>query len=267
MPVSLSFMSDLHLDVGDFTPPETDADIVVLAGDIHAKQHAMPWIRQHFADKQVVYVPGNHEYYGAVFPKHLQKLKDAAPRNVHVLDRGEVVLNGVRFLGATLWTDYALSGNVPLAMWDARRNMNDYQRITYHSPAGERYRKLQPEDLLHEHAESVFWLASKLAVPFPGATVVVTHHAPSTLSLDDYHYQGSGTLDACYASRLEHLFGDQVTLWVHGHTHATADYTCAGTRVISNPRGYSFEQNLDFDPEWIIPILGYTNCKNGRNRW
>ena len=246
-------MSDLHLEFGEFTPTPMDADVLVLAGDIHMKLRAMKWIETHFPDVPVIYVPGNHEYYGSKFLGHFLKLKEAAPKNVHVMDRDEIVIGGIRFLGTTLWTDFNLAWNQPLAMWDAQQSINDYKKITF--GASGRYRKLRPADLLAEHALSLSWLRKQLAQPFEGTTVVVTHHAPSELSIPEFYQDNRDNLNGAYASRLEHLFSESVPVWVHGHMHSTLDYELAGTRVLCNPRGYFPDSvNPDFRDDFVIDL-------------
>jgi Icc-related predicted phosphoesterase len=159
----------------------------------------------------------------------------------------EVVIGGVRFLGATGWTDYSATGNVPIAAWDAQQTMRDFKKIR----TGD-YRRVYPNDFSALSQSAKRWIKSKLDEPFEGKTVVITHHAPSLASL--LGSPGAGThLDAADANRWEHLMGPDVSLWVHGHTHHAVDYEIAGTRIISNPRGYP-GQNIGFDANQIIEL-------------
>ncbi|MNF99562.1 3',5'-cyclic adenosine monophosphate phosphodiesterase CpdA [compost metagenome] len=97
------------------------------------------------------------------------------------------------------------------------------------------------------------WLRTKLAEPFDGRTVVITHHAPTLRSLQDNPHAG-GHMDAAYANRWEDLMGcDQVALWVHGHSHTAVDYDVAGTRVVCNPRGYPGE-DTGFSPGLVLTL-------------
>ena len=52
--MKLQVMSDLHLTVAPFEPPATDADVIVLAGDIARPDQAMAFARG--LGKPVVYV-------------------------------------------------------------------------------------------------------------------------------------------------------------------------------------------------------------------
>lgn len=130
----LLILSDLHLEFGAFSPPAPDLyDVAVLAGDIAPGPKAVHWARRDttFAGKPVVFVPGNHEFYGSERIRTLELLREhAAGSNVHLLDRDEVVIQDVRFLGATLWTDFALDvgrgTDVVRAMRNATRGLNDF---------------------------------------------------------------------------------------------------------------------------------------------
>ena len=104
-------MSDLHLEFGVVEVPRCTADVVVLAGDIHVGDKGLAWAQHTFPEQQVVYVLGNHEYYGNLFHRLALELAGLARgTNVHVLERGTVEIDGVCFLGCTLWTDFALFG-------------------------------------------------------------------------------------------------------------------------------------------------------------
>jgi predicted phosphodiesterase len=246
----LHIYSDLHLEFAPLDPPETGADVVILAGDIHVQTRGIEWAAQAFR-RPVIYVPGNHEYYGGHFKNTLAKMKDrASDTQVHVLDRGEVTIGGVRFLGTTLWTDFSATGNLVLAALEARQRMTDYRRIR-----AANYRRLRPSDVVEDHRKAVTFLRAKLAEPFEGKTVVVTHHAPSTRSIAARFRDDVGHLNAAYVNRLEDLLGPPISVWVHGHTHTSFDYELLGTRVVCNPRGYiPYEPNPDFDPAQVVEI-------------
>lgn len=251
-------LSDLHLEFGPFTPPVTDVDLVVLAGDIHVKGRGLAWAKEVFSCP-VAYVLGNHDYYNG----HLEWLpralaEQAAGSNVHVLERGELRLGGVRVLGGTCWTDYQLNGQAPLAAFDAERTMSDFKKIRcgLDSRGNRVFHRLKAGVLIRENALFREWLSKKLAEPFEGKTVVVTHHAPSELSLHPMYRETEkqAYLNAAYASRLEYEM-EGVDLWVHGHTHNSADYSVLGTRVVCNPRGYAGDGlNPEFDPALVLEL-------------
>jgi Calcineurin-like phosphoesterase len=249
----LRIFSDLHLEFVDWIPPPAAADAIVLAGDIAVGVQGIQWARRQFPDTPVVYVPGNHEFYGARLPDALAELRNEAQRlGVHFLDGDECILGGARFLGTTLWTDYELYGSAPedleRAMADAAIEMNDFRMIQW--AGGE---PLEPALVRDMHLTGVAWLAERLAEPFGGPTVVVTHHLPHR-RCSHPKYEGT-RFNPCFASDLDHLVRAPVALWVHGHTHESIDFLVNGTRVVCNPRGYlPHEPNPSFDPVGAIEL-------------
>ena len=204
----------------------------------------------------MIYIPGNHEFYGGTLDQTNIAIRDECAKfeNVHYLDCGELICNGVRFLGATLWTDFSLFGSHDKrsVMAEASIVMNDYQLIRL---ASERYRKLRPEDTAKLHAEQRSWLAKKLDEPFEGPTVVVTHMAPSRQSVAPEY--ASDPVSAAFASCIDELV-IKAKLWVHGHTHTSFDYQIGQCRVVANPLGYMKRggnaENAAFDPNFILEL-------------
>ena len=107
--MKLHVLSDLHIEFADFSPPETDADVVILAGDIGVGLDGIEWVARRFPKASVVYVPGNHEFYGHDIGL-TDQLKAAAPADIHILNNDKLELDDIRFLGCTLWTDFKLHG-------------------------------------------------------------------------------------------------------------------------------------------------------------
>ncbi|MGH8303238.1 MAG: metallophosphoesterase, partial [Steroidobacteraceae bacterium] len=246
-------LSDLHLEFQDWNPPDAPADIIVLAGDVHSGSRGVEWARRQFPLMPILYVPGNHEFYGRDIQETLSDLKKAGRRyGVDVLHGRGVMVGGVRFLGATLWTDFALHGadgtSLRRAMSDAKYGMGDFS-IIRHGAQG----LFRPEHARAMHLEQMCWIRERLSDEFPGPTVVVTHHLPHPRSIHQ-RYWGSA-LNPGFASDLSHLMGPPVAAWIHGHTHDSCDYVEQGTRVLCNPRGYGpFDLNATFDPMLTIEI-------------
>ena len=240
----------MHLSVAGLDVPATDADFLVLAGDIARPAAAIPWAAR--LGKPVVYVPGNHEFYGGSLDGTIAELKRlAAGTPVHVLDNEALVVDGVRFLGSTLWSDFMLRGpGEPraAAMREAERLMRDFQRIEAFSP----------EESARLFRRNAAWLERMLREPHEGPTVVVTHHAPSPMSI---HPRFAGSLlNGCFVSDAERLVdGRRCALWIHGHTHDSFDYRLNGARVLCNPRGYAMkgvDENARFDPRFVVNLAG-----------
>ena len=249
--MKLYILSDIHLEFSTFEPFTIDADVVVLAGDIGKKSNGIFWAREKFPDKEIIYVPGNHEFYGAQREDTLTLMRIAAEQcKVHLLDNDEVVINGVRFLGSTLWTDFLLFGEDSKkdAMYTGKMFVNDFRLIH------EGIMLFTPLLSTQLHERSLAWLTEKLDTPFDGKTVVVTHYLPSALSVVE-RFKDSA-LSACFASNLDHLFG-KMNMWIHGHTHDNLDYVANGTHVICNPRGYDTYrgiENVHFNPKLVVEI-------------
>ena len=241
----LRVYSDLHNELSGFDPGSgPKADVVVLAGDIDTGTRGLHWALERFADLPVVYVAGNHEFYGQRHPKVIDQLRHLSQGTpVHFLENQAVVVNGIRFLGCTFWTDFQLFGRQQrqAALMEAGLRMSDYRRIRL--GRAERYRRLRPTDTEYWHRRSLAWLRETLTQPFDGPTVVVTHHAPDPRSIAADYAQPDHVgdlIDAGYASRITptDLPLEAIDLWIHGHTHTCVDYRHHGMRVVANQRGY-----------------------------
>ena len=233
----------------------SDADVVVLAGDIDVGAKGVEWAEMVF-DKPVIYVSGNHEFYRGVWqdiPDTL--LRAAAARHgIHLLEDSSVVIGGVRFVGATLWTDFNLFGaeHRNAAIEVSLDIMADYRAIKFRSAEG--LRRLHPTDTIEIHQASRTALERMLSQPFEGPTVVVTHHLPHWGSVQARWRETASS--AGFASDLEALILKfQPALWIHGHTHDSADYQVGATRIICNPRGYVRDGVRENDA-----FIGRFNC-------
>jgi Icc-related predicted phosphoesterase len=257
--MKLWILSDLHLEFDDhFQPSFPDADVCVVAGDVmQGCGNAIRWLDRVIAPAMpVVFVAGNHEFYQDSVMEGLEwaKVHAAECQNVNFLENGETVIDGVRFLGATMWTDYALDGSGrqerAWAMANAEGRLNDHKVIAWRMLP--RYEAFTPLKALDLHERSREWLRQRLAEPFDGRTVVVTHHAPHPLSVNR-RWKGS-SLNPAFASDLSELIDlYRPALWVHGHMHDSVDYPVGETRVICNPKGYRNE-NPQFEPALVVEV-------------
>lgn len=247
--MKIHVLSDLHTEFAPFHPPAVDAGVVVLAGDTGRRARGVALAREWFPERPVVYVAGNHEYYGDTIERLDERLDEAAAGSrVHVLRDRAVVIGGTRFLGCTLWTDFDVFGARARCMDAARAVMNDFRLIRV-LPA---YRRFRPADARRIHNRSVAWLNDALDAPFDGPTVVVTHHAPSLRSVAPAFRDNDVT--AAYASDLEWMLDGRATLWVHGHLHHCVDYVVGGTRVVANQRGYPDDRVPGFEPARVVEV-------------
>lgn len=246
--------SDLHLEVADLRQPLAipDANVCVVAGDLcRAPANAVHWLAKHVAPAMpCIYVAGNHEHYRGSIKEGLEDGYAAAAQfpNVHFLENDFVVVDSVRFIGATLWTDYRIEGRPEVAMFHARERMNDHRQIAKQRNPWQRF---VPEVAYRMHQDSRRFIDTALKAD-PITTVVVTHHLPHAQSIPT-RFKGD-SLNAAFASDLSEMIEDgRPALWVHGHTHDSCDYKLGSTRVVCNPRGYE-DENAKFDPALIVQV-------------
>ena len=253
MGMKLLVLSDLHVEFAPFVPaPEVvaAADVVVLAGDIHAGAQVAAWARKSFADKPVVLISGNHELYDGHWVRTLDEMREAALRHdVHFLENDSLSLGGLEFFGCTLWTDFAYFGIYQMrqAMNEARRYMADYRAI----------KGCNPEETFDRHRQSPAWLEQALARPGDASgRVVVTHHYPHKNSTAREYL--SDLCTAAFGSQLPETWFEKMGLWIHGHTHSSCAYTVRQCQVVCNPRGYPMGklrdryENPHFNPHLLL---------------
>ena len=286
--MNIQLLSDLHLEANPgFVPrPAPGADVLVLAGDIGSYQaHSAltaagdtdfglaRFSPLHGWPTPVLFVPGNHEYDGLDFDEAHDRLRATCERLGIVWLESEVLhLNGVRFVGSTLWTDFdalgpmagqSLPAKIPAhfshpnslytrqlkAREKAFRAANYYLRKTGTTRGATPWLAEQVRD---QALNSQRWLSAALETPFDGPTVVVTHFAPSLRSADPRYGQVPGTAGFCNA--LDALL-PKAQLWLHGHLHCPVDYHHQGCRVVANPLGYAHKnEQLTFRAHCVVTV-------------
>ena len=266
----LLVLSDLHLEFSDWTPdPDAvaQADIVVLAGDIHVGSQGIDWAVRTFPGKPCIYVIGNHELYSGNVSRTSLGIRAAAKAtNIIVLDSDTWSTSAygagdpVRFIGTTLWTDFKLFGEsrtaVLGAMYHAKRHMTDFGTITFGTTGW-----MTPGQSVILHNAAVEYLKGRLAEPFVGKTVVVTHHLPSIRAVAPQFLEDP--LSPAFASNLDDLVG-KADLWIAGHTHVACDLPADARgkgRIVINPRGYvhdmhsgGYAEQTGWDPRLVLDI-------------
>ena len=274
--MNIQLLSDLHLESNPHfvARPIPGADVLVLAGDIGSYQPDSSLTRLGVEDfglarfsprpvseggaawpTPVLFIPGNHEYDGQEFDDATHRLRAACDRwGLIWLEQQSVMLQGVRFVGCTLWTDFdALSGDSLSASLAGRnkafRAANYYLRKNHSLRDG--LPMLAPE-VRELGLQSQAWLREALAEPFNGQTVVVTHFAPSLLSADPRYGLTPGAAGFCNA--LDDLL-PAAQLWLHGHLHCPQDYLSQGCHVVANPLGYAHKgEQKSYRPELLIHV-------------
>ena len=259
--MNIQLCSDLHLCWGDLVLP--GGDLLIMAGDVF---EASDWTKgtkaattyDRFIEVElakyslVLYVFGNHEYYGSHYDKARHIIECQLPGHVKILENDYLDVDGTRFWGAPLWT--SMKGGNPVTMNLAATSMNDYNYIRWkHQASSNPFSKsgkfwtshLVPQDTVQFHNTSLQSLKDSLQSNLPH--FVITHHAPSQGSVHPM-YTGQ-ELNHCYYSNLEPLILDHpnIKTWVHGHTHHNFHYNVGTTTVHCHPRGY---YGVDTDDEY-----------------
>lgn len=256
--MKLWIFSDLHLEYdSSYTLPIIpDADLCLCTGDIYDRgpSRSLRWLNETIAHKMpVLFVPGNHEFYHSTIREGLAEAQRLAATldNVTLLNNQFVILDGIRFIGTTLWTDFMLQNDRISAMKYAASSMNDYEHILNSKLPFSRF---TPEDSYHLHQEAMSFIQETTTHQEPLPTVVLTHHAPSALSVSE-KFQDHPITPAFVSALEDQIISMDPVLWVHGHTHRAFDYKLGRTRVICNPRGYAREaSNKSFNPTLVIDL-------------
>ena len=258
----VDLISDIHLEFGDLILP--GGDILIISGDaceahyLDKTAYGPDSVHFSFEDprrlctrfqrffeeecpkyRSVIYVMGNHEHYKGQYEKTYNDIKSNMPANVHLLEQETLIIDGVLFIGATLWTD--MNRGDALTMYHLKDGMNDYRMIKMKN--GEIYHKLTPNRTLDEHVRTKQFIEIALKNnrerenPLP--VVMVTHHAPSKLSIKP-EYEDDHLMNGGYSSDLSDIMLDhpEIRVWTHGHTHDEFKYMMGETTVLCNPRGY-----------------------------
>lgn len=215
-------------------------DVLILAGDIHVGPEKLTRALEHFSflANHVIYVPGNHEYYGYNLDSY-NNLK--LPSNVHFLNPGYVKINDVVFIGTTLWTDFH---NDPRAELSAQRGITDFKRIKYQN------RRFNTQDCVNLFLKESSFLRNAIQHYKTEKKVIITHFLPSLRCVSPYWQVNGGVLNKYFAPSMDNLIDtlENTKYWFFGHTHDSVDLTINNTQFISNPYGYSgHETNTNFN--------------------
>ncbi len=274
-------MNDLHLDFDiaknclPWTPPELDTDhltALVLAGDIwHARKYLSYADKSWLAElsrrfRYVIFVLGNHDYWGSTLNHEPEKvnaeIKEQNLTNVFLIQDNHVDIEGVRFVGGTLWTDFNKQDPITKMSWknvmipDSKKIR---KKIFYSNPSRENnfvYYQITADDLFNSHQKTKKYIFDNVKKDQSiRKMVVVTHMAPSALSIDEA-YKASVIDNGYYYSEFGNEIADsEIDFWFHGHTHSAKDYFINNTRVINNARGYvGYERNNNFDDKKLIKL-------------
>ena len=244
--MKVKVLSDLHLeflnDPADFDPGT--GDVLVLAGDICLAAQYDDY--EKFFEKcvenyeRVLYVMGNHEHYQGDYRQSYGILKKRLPKEIILLNNTSVLIDGVHFVGATMWTN--MNNLDRGTIEEARQCMNDYHAVT----------NFTPEDSIDSHLFTRQWFESCIPM-LRGPVFMITHHAPSPQSVKGRYEDSVGMYSTDMSKFIK--ANPNIKYWAHGHIHHNNDYMIGDCRVVSNPRGYSgYEVNPMFNPDFEIEV-------------
>lgn len=278
-PKYIRIFSDIHLDfdipqkLKNFDPKNdiwtpnsllTDKEtILILAGDIwHAKK---PFSFSNFSwfkniSKQfhsIVVLLGNHDFWGGNLSKeydhYINYIEEQQLDNIHLLQNNTIKFDGIKIVGGTMWTNFNDGDYITLET--ALSTMNDYKFIKN----GSGFARLKPTHLLGEFNRTFRHITENAHKDYPEESLwVVTHHAPSFQSIHpDYQDDSFYHMNGLYASNLEDYIksNKDIAIWGHGHCHHFSNYKIGNTKIISNPRGYRFEQT-QYKEELLFDLQG-----------
>lgn len=275
-------LSDLHIqhehnawrDV-----PTVDCDVTVLIGDVtNPMTLGLEWVARTFGAMPIIYVPGNHDFYRGVvgsgeenthYADQMARGREMATRlGISLLQNEIEIVDGVRFIGATMWSDFSVlpaGWTVKDAMQQSQKGWTEsggrYWDNSYHNDfreirfgGGSSRHRFTPSQMLGLHRESRNYFEAELAKQFDGDTICVTHMGPAESVERGIHSWLYGWSD------LQHTMHGPLAprLWLHGHVHKNCDYVIGDTRVLCNARGYALgpnkSENPDFVPDFVVEV-------------
>ena len=267
--MKIQIVSDLHLEFSDINIQNTKgANVLILGGDIMLAEKVLKpeseygvrfrdfLKRVSFQFPHVIYIAGNHEFYGGYWSKSLEQLRMACGvhDNIYFLERDTKIIDDVVFVGGTLWTD--MNKFDPLTLHAVRDMMSDYRAINNDAKG---FIKLKPADTCERHRQTRDYIKQIVSDNKDKKIVVVGHHTPSFQSCHE-QYSNDYIMNGAYHSDLSNIMLDnpQIKLWTHGHTHHCFDYVIGETRVVCNPRGYhqtsGWSEDTGWDPEKVVEV-------------
>ena len=257
----IQILSDLHVEFDRNTIPAlaAGAELVILAGDLApVHTHRVGDIAKRWAGaERILYVPGNHKYYGCDIEARRGKLaRQCVEHGVTLLNRSAVTIEDVRFMGATLWTDFRLKAGSLGKAWahhEVGRSTLDFTSTIRdrNAPDG----LFITQESARQHAEERTFIETELEKAEAAGLrpIVITHNAPSPRCIRPWYEKSR--LNPGFASNLDALIEKyQPALWVHGHIHDAVDEWVGTTRIIANPQGYSRVEGHMFNPAFIVNV-------------
>ena len=255
--MKIQYMSDLHMEFAENSRyikhnefPVT-GDVLVLAGDTFYLNNTVAplgrfwkWASANY--RQVLIVPGNHEYYGHydVMSRGM-KWSWMFKENVGYYQNQVVRIDDVDFILSTLWSHIP-----PQDEYMVLQGLNDFYQTCYDG------HRLTVEDYNRMHLYCLDFIKKSVAESTAEKIVVVTHHLPSLKVVAAQHL--GSDLNSAFATELGNFIADsRIDAWIYGHSHTNIDAVMGKTRIVSNQLGYVFHNEHltgGFEPEKYIDI-------------
>jgi predicted phosphodiesterase len=210
--------------------PKIKTKFCILAGDVGNVTTQPKLLKSVLLDlktrhEYVLMVPGNHEYYECKYDRDsvLFKLREICDETKTILlFRSNIVIEGINFIGATLWSaidDYGAS------------SINDFSSVFKHKV-----------DYLEAFIDDYRFIKQALYenIGNVNPTVVITHHLP-TVRLIHPRFK-KDPINSAFASEILDLLPTRnIRYWFCGHTHEFGQCKYGDTQIICNPVGYPGE--------------------------
>ncbi len=254
--MTFQYASDLHLEFSENRewlhthPLEPGADVLLLAGDV-LPLHLVPKHRKLLNEiaqpfKEVIWIPGNHEYYGNSIPPEGDDLDMQPLAKWRIVNNRSVQIGTARILCTTLWTAISQLNETHM-----RHSMNDYLQIRHGG------KLLLPAHTTRLHQRSLAWLKAELAKPFAGPTVVMTHHVPTMMHYPE-RFKGDALNEAFAVELHDLIHASDIHTWIYGHHHHnTPAFTIGGTCMRTNQVGYvQYGEQRSFDRGGCFGVEG-----------
>ena len=238
-------LSDIHLEnvninyVKHLLMPTVTGDVCFLAGDICSTNQIekyelfIKYLQEQF--NEIVFVAGNHEFYGSSYNKTIDELVDLASRTkTHFLDietnQHTIELYGKTIHGSTLWTDFNAGKNAK----DVENGINDYLAIKDIST-------LKIREVHERSRNAINW----------DADIVMTHHMPILREHSRFPLSPI-TYAFCCTDLEDSIINSDIKYWLYGHTHDNRFFDLNGTHVLSNHVGYDFYEIQMYNNELTL---------------
>jgi len=248
--LKIQIMSDIHKDQrGDIPQFSREADAIVIAGDIANNGKGVDKffnMVDNSVKVPVIVVLGNHDYYSYrynSFVKAVEDYKEMASKysNIHILARETLEIDGVNFIGATLWTDYDKGRGISTAI--SAMPCFRYLRVDD--------RLVNYQDILDEYNKDVAFIGNSLSNSLKN--VVITHHVPTFNHIPNKYK--NNRLNGSFCTNLDDFIMDnQPDVWVCGHTHTNFTGQMGECTLYCNPWGYSFEKQTGYLENFMIEV-------------